>query len=69
MANCVSVMKKTGENVTIFARINSKQFEIGPLEPNILNWSVSWFPTTLGQIVPSMSVSSFLLVSFGHLIS
>ena len=39
------------------------------LDPNILNWSVSWFPTTLGQIEPNMSVSSFLLVSFGHLIS
>ena len=42
---------------------------VNPLEPNILNWSVSLLPTTLGQIEPNMSVSSFLLVSFGHLIS
>ena len=32
--------------------------EFNPLEPNILNWSISWFPTTLGQIVPNMSVST-----------
>ena len=53
----------------LFEKIWSAAFHNNILEPNILKWSVSWFPTTLGQIEPIMSVSSFLLVSFGHLIS
>ena len=49
--------------------LKNAEKHVNPLDPNILNWSVSWFPTTLGQIEPNMSVSSFLLVSFGNLIS
>ena len=36
------------------------------LDPDMSNGNVSWFPTTLGQIQPNMSVSSFLNVSFSH---